>query len=263
MVHWALDRARRVVSPERVLVVVNEGHRPFWETDLADVPRHNLIVQPRNKGTAAGVLLAALTVRIRAGDGAPVIFLPSDHFVADEEVMHGAIVGALRAVTRSRGVVLLGMEPTENDQDYGWILPADTGPVVGVRRFVEKPPAERVSQLLLAGGLVNGFVFAATAQDLVGLCAKALPQFTRLFLAHLQYPLGVSGLQQLYDVIETTDFSREVLQRVSRHLRVVRVPACGWSDLGTPARLQAFLNYTEGVRAVAAARAAERTSAVA
>jgi len=97
----------------------------------------------------------------------------------------------------------------------------------------------------------------------VDLFAKALPQFTRLFLAHVRCTLGVSGLHQLYEMIETTDFSREVLQRVSRQLSVVRVPACGWSDLGTPARLQAFLNYTDGIRAVAAARAAQRASAVA
>lgn len=263
MVRWALDRARRIVSAERILVVVNEGHRAFWEAELSDVPRHNLIVQPRNKGTAAGILLATLTVQVRGGERTPIIFLPSDHFVRDEAVMQTAIVKAASAATRSGGVVLLGMEPTENDQDYGWILPAEPGRVAGVRRFVEKPPAERLARLLDAGGLVNGFVFAAVAQDLVGLFARALPQFTRIFLAHLRCPMGVSGLYQLYDMIDTTDFSREVLQRVSRHLSVVRVPACGWSDLGTPARLQAFLHCTDGVRAVAAARAAERASAVA
>jgi len=33
------------------------------------------------------------------------------------------------------------------------------------------------------------------------------------------------------------DFSRDVLQRSPSLLRVLAVPACGWSDLGTPRRV--------------------------
>jgi hypothetical protein len=101
-------------------------------------------------------------------------------------------------------------------------------------------------------------VFAARAQALVGLFAQALPEVTRLFRAHLRYPLGVTGLHELYEGIGTTDLSREVFQRTSAFLSVVRVPACGWSDLGTPDRLQAYLAY-----AMARPRAAARAVAAA
>jgi len=35
--------------------------------------------------------------------------------------------------------------------------------------------------------------------------------------------------------------SRDVLERSTPFLSVVRVPPCGWSDLGTLERLQRFL----------------------
>jgi hypothetical protein len=37
------------------------------------------------------------------------------------------------------------------------------------------------------------------------------------------------------------DLSRDVLQRSTAFLSVIRVPPCGWSDLGTPDRLHRFL----------------------
>src|SRR5262245_31154240 len=58
----ALARAARIAPRKRMLVVVAAEHRRFWERELADLPRENVIVQPANRGTAAGVLLPALTV---------------------------------------------------------------------------------------------------------------------------------------------------------------------------------------------------------
>jgi hypothetical protein len=37
------------------------------------------------------------------------------------------------------------------------------------------------------------------------------------------------------------DLSHDMLERRPQDLRVVRVAPCGWSDLGTPARLQSLL----------------------
>jgi len=44
-------------------------------------------------------------------------------------------------------------------------------------------------------------------------------------------------LAQLYDRLPELDFSRDILQRSPELLRVMTVPACGWSDLGTPRRV--------------------------
>jgi hypothetical protein len=48
-------------------------------------------------------------------------------------------------------------------------------------------------------------------------------------------------LTALYDGLETRDFSRDVLQGNEHGLRLEIVPPCGWTDLGTPARVEACL----------------------
>jgi mannose-1-phosphate guanylyltransferase len=44
-------------------------------------------------------------------------------------------------------------------------------------------------------------------------------------------------LAEFYQSLPTLDFSRELLQPNPQRLRVLRVPVCGWSDLGTPRRV--------------------------
>ncbi|MGH3672304.1 MAG: hypothetical protein ACRDSH_16995, partial [Pseudonocardiaceae bacterium] len=56
----------------------------------------------------------------------------------------------------------------------------------------------------------------------------------------------------LYQRLPIIDFSRDIVPRQESCLRVVRVPSCGWSDLGTPKRVG------EAVRA-APARAPVKT----
>jgi hypothetical protein len=45
----------------------------------------------------------------------------------------------------------------------------------------------------------------------------------------------------VYGGCPAIDFSRDVLQKRPDRLQFLSVPACGWSDLGTAARLAAIL----------------------
>lgn len=243
MLRWALRRASDVVPPERIVVVVAEGHRRFWEPELRHLSAENVVVQPRDRGTAAGVLLPFLRIFQHRDPQARLLLLPCDHYVADEATLRGAVATAAQKLGRGRdGVVLLGMQPHGFDPEYGWILPAP-GPENAVRRvsgFVEKPDAETARELIALGALVNSFIVLAEARALLGLYEEALPEPLRCFLACLGR--GTGGVAELYDSIPAADLSRDVLERAASLLRVLAVPDCGWNDLGTPARLQSFLD---------------------
>jgi len=61
----ALARGEAVTSRSRVLAVVAGCHRRWWEGALRSLPPDNVIVQPENKGTAAGLLLPLLHIVTR------------------------------------------------------------------------------------------------------------------------------------------------------------------------------------------------------
>jgi mannose-1-phosphate guanylyltransferase len=241
MIRWAFARARGVVPLCRILSVVAEQHRQYWEHDLADLPRDNILVQPLNRGTAAGVLLATIDVLFHRDPKARLLLLPSDHYVADEHVLRDALLDVLRTRwSRVRRILLLGMTPEQCDPDYGWILPEGDGAIASVAHFVEKPTLDRALALMRRGALVNSFMIVAQASALLRACQQTVPALVRAFLAREQAGRSSSSLTDLYQILPTADLSRHVLARSASSLAVARVPPCGWSDLGTPARLRAY-----------------------
>jgi len=240
MLRWTLRRAACLAPAERITTIVARDHRRWWEDELRDVADENIIVQPENRGTAAGILLPLLHVMLRDGD-ANVVILPSDHFIDDEDVALGSLLDAVGAVERDpRRVVLLGMSPDSPEHDYGWIVPSQSG--VGRARFVdsfiEKPGASAARSLFEQGALWNSFMLAGSAATLIEMFGQAQPELLMTFIAALKRGLGnPATLDALYRGLRKLDFSTDVLQKLPRSLAVLPVPPCGWTDLGTPARV--------------------------
>jgi hypothetical protein len=57
-------------------------------------------------------------------------------------------------------------------------------------------------------------------------------------------------LDELYQSLPDIDFSRDILEGNEAKLRVLTVPRCGWSDLGTLDRIALMVRHFEEERAV-------------
>jgi len=239
-----LARAARIAPKKRIVVVVAEEHRRFWESEVGGLLPENVVVQPRNKGTAAGILLPALSV-LERDPGARLAFLPSDHFVAREYVIEASLRLALESLDeRGSELTLLGITPDAPETGYGWIVPARSDRLLRpVECFVEKPAESVANELFAAGALWNSFLFAVKGATLVRFFEERLPDLAASFAR--VFAEGASDrakrLEALYATLDTHDFSRDVLQANERRLRLEIVPPCGWTDLGTPARVEACL----------------------
>jgi mannose-1-phosphate guanylyltransferase len=132
------------------------------------------------------------------------------------------------------------MPPDQDTADYGWILPAaGDGPIRSVAAFVEKPGPSRAAMLRAQGAIWNSFLFAAGARALRDLIERHASGLVRELAGALA--LGGDAVDRLYDVVEPVDLSHDVFAKVAPALRVLRVPKCGWTDLGTPQRVRACL----------------------
>jgi mannose-1-phosphate guanylyltransferase len=239
----ALDRGLGLTDPGQVIVVVKEAHRRWWGRELNDLADDNVLVQPADRGTGVAILHALVQI-CRYDPEAVVVVLPSDHDVAHEDILRGAALKAIDVVQTSRDeTVLLGAAPTSQDADYGWIVP---GPPRGdgtfsVRTFVEKPDPAACESVRQRGAMRNTFILAATAEGLCKRYVRAHPSLFKAFMWRVRWGhQDRSALQELHAMVPTLDFSRDLLERREWPLLVLPVPACGWADLGTPARLQAW-----------------------
>ena len=60
----ALERARGVTPPGQLVTVVAQQHREHWAPLRSGPDGENVVVQPRNRGTAPGLLLPLLQMPI-------------------------------------------------------------------------------------------------------------------------------------------------------------------------------------------------------
>jgi mannose-1-phosphate guanylyltransferase len=256
LLRTALERAKTVASPPHICIVVAEEHRRWWQPALTPAEHTNVIVQPRNRGTANGILLPLLHI-MRRDPNARVVLLPSDHYVADESVLAAALRGTIRKLRNSQEALLLGIAPDEPDPDLGYIVPGGklARRVSSVARFVEKPQGAEAQRLIKAGALWNAFIVAAHAGTLLDLFNACFPWIVRAMQSAVERdvrtPTDPVAIIDLYKQLADLDFSKHVLEGAEARLRVVPVPSCGWSDLGTPSRLAETLRRLPQNRAAA------------
>jgi mannose-1-phosphate guanylyltransferase len=243
-----LSRVATLATRSQVSVIVDETHHQY----VSDVPRPwrdaRWVFQPRDCGTAAGVLLALTPVLDRAPD-AMVLITPSDHGILDTELFRQSMLEAGAAVSRGVAeIVLFGIQPHTMCPDYGWILPGAQcdGSGTSMRRvigFREKPAASDVPDLLARHALWSTMVLVTRASTLWRLYQTHLPSLAALFSEYLAHTPGTRAgfLNLAYASLESSDFSRDLLAH-ARGLAVHAWPASiGWADLGTPERLQDWM----------------------
>jgi mannose-1-phosphate guanylyltransferase len=242
LLQGALDRGMQVALRERVCTIVSEQHRRHWQPMLAALPQENIIVQPRNCGTANGVLLSLLCT-LNRDPLAKIVFLPADHYVQDEDALASGLGQLVEQLGRhSDELLLLGIEPDEADPELGYIVPGQrVAPGVhDVVRFVEKPSVERARMLLQDGAMWNSFIFAAQGATLLGLMRERMPievDAMETALARDALHPGSAALAHLYERLSPVDFSHAIVQGAEQRLRVIGTAPCGWTDLGTPQRV--------------------------
>lgn len=248
LVGETIARLQTLAPLEQTVTVVDDSHREHVRAMADRWPLGEVLYQPLDRGTAAGVLLPLMAVLASAPD-ATVIVTPSDHGVGDTFAFRAGLKQAIaRVQARTCDLVLFGVEPTGARADYGWITPSTTGRLghgtfQRVVRFVEKPPVHEAFQLFLSGAVWNTMVVVARAAGLLERFRAHLPFMADVLARATDLEPGKRDafLRDWYPELPRADFSRDLLAR--------SVPMClytwpaqiGWSDLGTPERLEEWL----------------------
>jgi mannose-1-phosphate guanylyltransferase len=251
LLQTCLRRARRIVPRRRVCTIVARNHENYWRRTLRALPEANVIVQPRNRGTANGLLLGVLRI-LERDPLAHITILPADHHVLDEKILARSIRAAAALVgTDAERVIktrllLVGILPEGPDTELGYIV---RGAALGkgihhVSQFVEKP-TEAIARTLIARGAVwNSFILSAQGAAVVASIRNRYPHIVDSMINALRLDSthGTCALQDLYEHLPEVDFSRSIAQGAESALCVHISPSCGWTDLGTPRRVGAALH---------------------
>ena len=223
----AVARLGPIVPPDRTLILTNQSLVPPIALILPDVPRENLIAEPRAGGTAAALTWAAQEIARREGPEAVMLSVHADWAVADAPGFQRALSRAADVAERQHMLVTVGVVPTRPDPGFGYIQPGkelEPG-VSAVARFVEKPDRARAAEMCRNGYLWNSGIFVWRVGDFLDDVRRLTPEVAPALHAH------ANDIHGFFAAVKPVSVDVGVLERSSR---VAVLPGdFGWDDVGT------------------------------
>jgi mannose-1-phosphate guanylyltransferase len=221
------------VSVEDLLIVTGVDHRIQVLEHLPDLPTENLLVETVARDTAAAVLYAALKVAQIDPLGVMGVF-HSDHRVDRPDTFIQVVQHAIHLAASEDILVTIGIEPTYPSIAYGYI---ERGakvedytpyPAYQVRRFTEKPDAQRAAEFLATGRFSwNSGMFVWGVQTILTAFEQHQPS---LYQAMSEAFSRRGGLRSAYPTLQKISIDHAILEKANN---VVVIPAeLGWDDLG-------------------------------
>jgi len=228
-----LRRLAPLVPAERTMVLTNAGLVDAIAAMAPELPRENLLAEPRPAGTAAALAWATHEIARRGGRGATMISVHSDSAVMDAEAFRATLARAAEAAEREHALITVGIVPDRPDTGYGYIQPgAWLGPSLSrVARFVEKPDRAQAQQMVRDGYLWNSGIFVWRAGDFLDELTAHAPEVAPQLAAH-----GDDMAAFFASVTSGIAVDVAVLERSGRML--VESGSFGWDDVGTWSSLQ-------------------------
>jgi mannose-1-phosphate guanylyltransferase len=233
-------RLSPLVPAERVLVVTSADIADTLHDAIPEVPRANLLIEPRPLGTAAALAWGAQEVSRRAGPDTVFVALHADLAVGYPDVLRDALRRAASLASADRLLVALGARPTRAETGFGYLQPgAPIDPLVSraeggacrVEHFVEKPTPAVADVLIERGALWNTGIFVWRAR-------VALAELEQ-YAAELQFglpKLAAGEMEQFAALVSSVSIDRGLLERSPN---VVVLPVeMAWDDVGTWAALR-------------------------
>jgi len=227
---------------DNLWVVASGLHARHIHRILPEMPRRNLVLEPRPRNTAPAIGLAAAVLRERDPE-AVVVVLPSDHIIKPPGKFRTIIRTACREA-RSGAIVTLGIVPNRPETGFGYIhagrklRSSGNLDVLEAEGFTEKPDLATAIEYLQSGDYYwNSGMFVFRADTILRELAVNLPAFHR----GLERALALKGrrrqeaIRRLFARQQAISIDYAVMEK-STSIRVIPV-SLFWSDVGSWAAL--------------------------
>jgi len=137
------DRVKTLTDANSIFVVPEKSHAKHVYSQLPDLPRKNILVEPARRGTASCFVLALSEIWRRKLPDEAIFFLWADHLVSDKKKFIKAVESAAKLAQSEDKLVFMGVKPTYASSGLGYIqkgtqLPGQKN-TFELKQFVEKP----------------------------------------------------------------------------------------------------------------------------
>jgi mannose-1-phosphate guanylyltransferase len=243
MIQQTVARLLPLAPAKQVWVITNDDLRPEITQQLPKLRSQQIVAEPIGRNTAPAIGLAAFILR-RNDPSAVLGLFPSDHVVGKETRFREVLAEGIDIAADGENIVVLGIEPSRAETGYGYIEAGSlsAGNARHVRRFTEKPNAERAAEFVRSGNFYwNSGMFLWSAQTLTNALNEHLPK-TAAVLEKIAADYGskkfAATLRRLYRTCEDISVDYALLEPRSAKGEQESNIYClradfGWNDLGS------------------------------
>jgi mannose-1-phosphate guanylyltransferase len=243
MIQQTVARLLPLAPPKRFWIITNDDLRLAISKQLPALPKAQVLAEPAGRNTAPAIGLAAFLL-LRENPDAVIGMFPSDHVIADEKNYRKTLQRGIEIAAAGENIVVLGIRPNRPETGYGYIEAGSTfeSEALRVRRFTEKPDAQRAAEFVQAGNYFwNSGMFLWSARTLTTALREHLPK-TALLLEEIAAAYGTrkfaATFRRQYPKCENISVDYAVLEPRSakgeREGNIFCLPAdFGWNDLGS------------------------------
>jgi mannose-1-phosphate guanylyltransferase len=243
MIQQTVTRLQPLAPARRFWIITNQELRPAIVRQLPKLDPRRVVAEPAGRNTAPAIGIAAFLLAQQDPDAVLGLF-PSDHVIGNANQYRETLRQGIEIAAGGANIVVLGIRPTRPETGYGYIEAGapDSNGSLRVRRFTEKPEAEKARQFLEAGNYFwNSGMFLWRADTLVEVLREHLPG-TASSLERIAAEFGsrkfAEVFRRLYPKCENISIDYAVLEPQSAkgegRSDIFCLPAdFGWNDLGS------------------------------
>jgi len=245
MIEMTIDRISPDIPADRTWVVTGQEIGAAVCERLMQIPKQNILEEPRGNNTCLAIAWAAAELRRRDPD-ATLVVLSADHAISPVETLRRVLREGVRLAESDDHLITVGITPTRPETAYGYI---ELGPIFAktdgitsyqVERFAEKPDRPTAQDYYYdRRHLWNSGMFVWTARALLDALSKHAPGVNTPLMDYIRKSgtgPNNGALQELYDTAECISIDIAVLERADN---VVVIQAdLAWDDVGSWLALQ-------------------------
>jgi mannose-1-phosphate guanylyltransferase len=241
LLQQTVDRLRKVIPIENLLVVTNEDYENLVRRQLPEFSTNQILLEPLRRNTAPCIAYANHKIRL-VNPEAKILVAPSDHIILKEEDFLNVVKKGFDFVTDNDCILTLGIQPNRPETGYGYIqINGDKTRIElneslrRVKTFTEKPDLEMAKVFIQSGDFFwNSGMFFWSLETIMKAFNAYLPEVDQLFSEGVKFyntEKESEFISKVYPNCKNISIDYGIMEKAENVF--VLCSDFGWSDLGT------------------------------
>ncbi len=261
LLQMTVDRVRRLVPEENMILITNEQYADTVREQLPGVSPEHILLEPARRDTAPAVLWAAHHIAARNPE-ASFVTLPADHMILKELAFQEALRAGFEFVEKGDRLLALGVPAKGPNTSYSYIQkgePFDSSGMISHIKTIAEKPWKEMAEIFVRSGefLWDAGIYMGKAKSVIDAFNRHESDMASRFDVEPSYYLGETESVFISDIYPKTS-SLPVEYAIIDHAEnaFVLEADLGWSDLSTWNALHAISpknkegNVTQNCRSI-------------